>query len=69
MENRVVKVVEKPLDRLDPMFSEAPTRYAPKKAQRQVRQSDGQNSYSMKSSDNEAIKNPNPNISAAQNFV
>jgi len=24
----MVKVVEKPLDRLDPMFSEAPTRYS-----------------------------------------
>jgi hypothetical protein len=32
----MVKVVEKPLDRLDPMFGEAPVRFAPKKPEHEA---------------------------------
>jgi hypothetical protein len=32
----MVKIVEKPLDRLDPMFREAPVRFAPKKPEHEA---------------------------------
>jgi hypothetical protein len=37
----MVKVVEKPLDRLDPMFSEAPARYTPCPSFKPLMSSDG----------------------------